>query len=56
MMKRHLADHRTPTSGGRLKHFLRLAKAPRDTWHRSRAGAGSTRLAQFLRIERGHRA
>ncbi|MCX7286932.1 MAG: hypothetical protein NTW20_05070 [Rhodobacterales bacterium] len=59
-MTRHLADHRTPTSGGRLKHFLRLAKAPRETWHRSQASsgarAGSTRLAQFLRIERGHRA
>jgi hypothetical protein len=53
MMTRHLADHRTPTTGARLKHFLRLAKAPRDSWHRSRDGAGHVRLAQFLRIARG---
>ncbi len=55
-MSRHLADHQTPTTGGRLKHFLRLAKAPRDTWHRARDGAGQVRLAQFLRIARGRRA
>ncbi len=52
-MSRHLADHRVPSKGGRVKHFLRLAKAPRETWHQSRAGAGKARLAQFLRITRG---
>jgi hypothetical protein len=55
-MSRHLADHRTPTSGVRLKHFLRLARSPRETWHRSRKGAGAARVAQFLRIARGRTA
>jgi hypothetical protein len=55
-MTRHLADHRKPTSGGRVKHFLRLARTPRETWHRSRAGAGAARLRQFLRIARGRSA
>jgi hypothetical protein len=52
-MSRHLADHRTPNSGGRVKHFLRLAKTPRLTWHRPRTGAGRQKLVQFLRIARG---
>jgi hypothetical protein len=55
-MARHLADHRAPSTGGRLKHFLRLARGPRVTWHRSRAGAGRARLQQFLRIARGRSA
>lgn len=55
-MSRHLADHRTRTSGGRLKHFLRLARTPRETWQRPRGTSGSTRLVQFLRIERGRTA
>lgn len=52
-MSRHLADHRSQTTGGRVKHFLRLARTPRDTWLRPRGKAGNTRLVQFLRIERG---
>lgn len=52
-MSRHLADHRTRTTGGRVKHFLRLARTPRETWQQSRRAAGSTRLIHFLRIERG---
>ena len=52
-MSRHLADHRTQTTGGRLKHFLRLARTPRETWARPRGKAGNSRLIQFLRIERG---
>jgi hypothetical protein len=55
-MSRHLADHRKATSGSRTKHFLRLARTPRTTWHRPRAGAGGKRLAEFLRIERGRTA
>jgi hypothetical protein len=55
-MSRHLADHRVASSGGRMKHFLRLARTPRETWHRSRSGAGKARLAQFLRIARGRSA
>ena len=52
-MARHLADHRKPSSGERVKHFLRLARTPRETWHKPRPAAGATRLQQFLRIERG---
>jgi hypothetical protein len=52
-MSRHLADHRKATTGGRIKHFLRLARTPREGWHRSRDGATASRLKQFLRIERG---
>ncbi|MBN8629556.1 MAG: hypothetical protein J0L76_01725 [Rhodobacterales bacterium] len=55
-MSRHLADHRTRTTGGRLKHFLRIARTPRETWQHSRKTPGSSRLVQFLRIERGRSA
>lgn len=55
-MTKHLADHRKATTGGRTKHFLRLARTPRETWHRPRTGAGLVRLRQFLRIERGQSA
>lgn len=55
-MTRHLADHRARTTGARLKHFLRLARHPRETWQRPRGKAGSTRLIQFLRIARGRTA
>jgi hypothetical protein len=55
-MSKHLADHRKASTGSRVKHFLRLARSPRDTWHRPRTGAGSARLAQFLRIARGRSA
>ena len=52
-MSKHLADHQRPTAGGRVKHFLRLARATRETWLRPRGAAGSSRLVQFLRIARG---
>ena len=52
-MSRHLADHQSRTTGGRLKQFLRLARTPRETWQRPRGKAGPGRLVQFLRIERG---
>jgi hypothetical protein len=52
-MSRHLADHRKTTTGGRIKHFLRLARVPRECWHRPRAGAGPSRLRAFVRIARG---
>jgi hypothetical protein len=55
-MTRHLADHRTRTTGGRVKHFLRLARTPRETWKRPRGASGKSRLIQFLRIERGRTA
>jgi hypothetical protein len=52
-MTKHLADHRKASTGARVRQFLRLSRAPRETWHRTRGGAGATRLAQFLRIARG---
>lgn len=55
-MGRHLADHRTQSTGGRVKHFLRLARAPRETWKQVRSTSGSSRVVQFLRIERGRLA
>jgi hypothetical protein len=55
-MSRHLVDHRSRSNGSRVKHFLRLARVPRETWHRPRVGAGKARLIQFLRIERGREA
>lgn len=55
-MAKHIADKRATTTGGRVKHFLRLSRQPRDTWHRPHAAAGSSRLVQFLRIARGHTA
>jgi hypothetical protein len=52
-MSRHLADHRARTTGGRMKHFLRLARTQRETWQRPRGALGTARFVQFLRIERG---
>ncbi|WP_164517263.1 hypothetical protein [Tabrizicola piscis] len=55
-MTKHLADHRTASGGGKLRHFLQLSKTPRETWHRPRSAAGKARLVQFLRIARGRTA
>ena len=52
-MSKHLADHRKATTGERVKHFLRLARSARETWRRPRGGSGTSRLVQFLRIDRG---
>jgi hypothetical protein len=55
-MGRHLADHRTLSSGSRVKHFLRLSRSPRETWKQARAAAGPSRVVQFLRIAKGRSA
>ena len=55
-MTKHIADKRAPSTGTRVKQFLRLSRMPRDTWHQSRPAAGSSRLVQFLRIARGRTA
>jgi hypothetical protein len=55
-MAKHLADHRKATTGARVKHFVRLARTPRATWHRSHSEAGQARVVQFLRIARGRTA
>lgn len=50
---RHLADKRSPVSPSRAAHFMRLARAPRDTFHAPRLPADNSRLIHFLRIARG---
>jgi hypothetical protein len=55
-MSKHLADKREATTGGRVKHFMRIARVARETWHRPRGAVGGSRLAQFLRIARGRQA
>lgn len=58
-MTRHLADHRKPSEGGRLKHFLRIARAEASgLWmllaRRPRmTGQGNRRLVEYARIARG---
>lgn len=55
-MTKHLADKRAAPSEARVKHYMRLARSLRETWHRSEGKSGSARLAQFLRIARGRQA
>ncbi len=55
-MSRHLADHRSQSTGARVQQFLRLARTQRRTWHRKHEPAGAARLIQFLRIARGRTA
>lgn len=52
-MTKHLVDHRTPSRGGKLRAFLRLARQPRETFHRNETAVGPRRLVEFLRIARG---
>lgn len=52
-MTKHLADHRAQPTSARVRHFLRLARAPRDMWHRTHSVSGPSRLMHFLRIARG---
>ncbi|TGD43150.1 hypothetical protein EEB11_09940 [Pseudotabrizicola sediminis] len=53
---RHQADTRTPSTGSKTAHFLRLARGKRDGFHTSHAPASASRLVQFLRIARGRTA
>jgi hypothetical protein len=55
-MTRHIADHRSPSQGGRVRHFLRIARAGRGGWHRAETPAGNRRLVEFCRIARGRMA
>jgi hypothetical protein len=52
-MTRHIADHRSPSLGGRMRHFLRIERSASRTWHRSEAPVGNRRLVEFCRIARG---
>ena len=61
---KHLADHRSSSTGAKLKHFLRLARNRGEAvWERVRQGGrgaangatGNRRLVEFARIERNRR-
>lgn len=58
-MSKHLADHREASNGGRMKHFLRLARdrseaAWERVWQRPLERANDNRrLVEYVRIERG---
>lgn len=53
---RHLADKRSPSTGSRTAHFLRLSRSRRKAFHAHHSPAGKSRIAQFLRIARGKTA
>jgi hypothetical protein len=56
---KHLADHRNPSSGAKLKHFLRIDRAASDwVWRLLRQRdrlpqPGNRRVLEYVRIERG---
>lgn len=58
-MTRHLSDKRAPSDGGRLKHFLRIARQGGEgLWHglwkapRHKPAEGR-RVVEYVRIARG---
>jgi hypothetical protein len=59
-MSKHLADHRTASTGGRVRAFMTIARDRSDTVWRSlwkrpvERPAENQRLVQYLRIEKGH--
>ena len=61
-MTKHMADHRTAPTGGRLKAFLRIAHDRSETvwrglWQRPLDRAtDNQRLVQYVRIEKGREA
>lgn len=56
---KHLADHRSATTGARLRHYLRLARdksesAWEQVWQKAPLrGPGNRRVVEYVRIERG---
>ena len=58
-MTKHLADHQRVSDGGRMKHFLRIARDRSEAaWEQVRQrpllrGDDSRRLVEYVRIERG---
>lgn len=64
-MTRHIADHPTGPEEGRMLHFAEVERrddaagphpAARTVHARPLSRAGSTRLKEFTRIDRGHEA
>lgn len=60
-MTKHLADHSTDTTPGRLARFLRIARSQSQTvWHRlwqaqTAPVTGNRRVVEFVRIARQKR-
>ena len=64
-MSRHIADKRTPSDGGRVRHFTEIERrAGEEGSHPSTEAVhrrpsdppqDNRRAAEFVRIERGHR-
>jgi hypothetical protein len=59
-MTKHLADHRTPSTGGRLKHFLRIARDRTEVlwhplWRQPHALNEARRVVEYARIERSQK-
>ena len=58
-MTKHLADHRTPPSGGRVKAFVSIARDRsesfwRGLWQRPLSRSeGNRRVVEYVRIEKG---
>lgn len=61
-MARHLADHRSASQGGRVKHFLRIAReGSTDLWLRlarqpQMRSETNRRAVEYARIARGREA
>lgn len=61
-MTKHIADHRSASTGGRIQHFLRIARDKseavwRATWSKPVPRAkGNRPLVEYIRIERQDRS
>jgi hypothetical protein len=64
-MTKHLADHRSPSQGGRVKNFVNVEKlsgdegshpASKKLAKRGVERSDTRRMQEYLRIERGHKA
>ena len=57
-MSKHLADHRSASTGARLAHFLRIARQEGEAiWHGLRQrpfarGTSNRRAVEYVRIEK----
>jgi hypothetical protein len=58
-MTKHLADHQRASNGGRLRHFLRIARDRSEAaWTKVRQrplmrGDNNRRVVEYIRIARG---
>ena len=61
VMMKHPTDHRSSSTGAKLKHFLRLARNRGEAaWEQVRQRGftrveGNRRVLEYIRIERGKR-